>query len=67
MEKLNALHRGFYPNFCSIWEAFSMVEAITGKKQVYTHLAPNRIGDHICYYSYLLKMRAHYAAWEITI
>lgn len=44
-----------------------MVEAITGKKQVYTHLAQNRIGDHICYYSYLLKMRAHYAAWEITI
>jgi CDP-paratose 2-epimerase len=26
----------------------------------------NRIGDHICYYSDLSKMKAHYPAWDIT-
>jgi CDP-paratose 2-epimerase len=27
----------------------------------------NRIGDHICYYSDLRKMRAHYPKWDITL
>jgi CDP-paratose 2-epimerase len=27
----------------------------------------NRIGDHICYYSDLQKMKSHYPAWDITI
>lgn len=27
----------------------------------------NRIGDHICYYSDLTKMRDHYPHWDITI
>ena len=27
----------------------------------------NRIGDHICYYSDLRKMRAHYPGWNITV
>jgi CDP-paratose 2-epimerase len=26
----------------------------------------NRIGDHICYYSDLRKMREHYPAWDVT-
>jgi CDP-paratose 2-epimerase len=26
----------------------------------------NRIGDHICYYSDLRKMKAHYPAWTLT-
>ena len=26
----------------------------------------NRIGDHICYYSDLRKMKKHYPAWDIT-
>ena len=26
----------------------------------------NRAGDHICYYSDLRKMKAHYPAWDIT-
>jgi CDP-paratose 2-epimerase len=25
-----------------------------------------RIGDHICYYSDLRKIRAHYPAWRLT-
>jgi CDP-paratose 2-epimerase len=26
----------------------------------------NRIGDHICYYSDLTKMKSHYPDWGIT-
>jgi CDP-paratose 2-epimerase len=26
----------------------------------------NRVGDHICYYSDLRKMKAHYPSWDIT-
>ncbi len=53
-------------NSCSIFEAFSMVESLTGKQQHYTYLDENRIGDHICYYSDLRKMKAHYPDWTIT-
>ena len=54
-------------NSCSIWEAFQLVEGLTGKKPVYAYLEENRIGDHICYYSDLRKMQAHYPIWDITI
>jgi CDP-paratose 2-epimerase len=26
----------------------------------------NRIGDHICYYSDLRKMKSHFPAWDLT-
>lgn len=54
-------------NSCSILEAFALAEKFTGQKQVYTYVDQNRIGDHICYYSDLRKMRAHYPAWDITL
>ena len=54
-------------NSCSILEAFSIAESFTGKKQVHTYVDENRIGDHICYYSDLRKMRDHYPNWDITI
>jgi CDP-paratose 2-epimerase len=57
---------GGKPNSCSIWEAFTLVESLTGRKQVYRYLDDARIGDHICYYSDLRKMRDHYPAWKIT-
>lgn len=53
-------------NTCSIWEAFEMIEKLSGKKMLYDYTDENRIGDHICYYSDLSKMRAHYPAWDIT-
>ena len=43
-----------------------MVEDFTGKPQKYTYLEQNRVGDHICYYSDLRKMKAHYPGWTIT-
>jgi CDP-paratose 2-epimerase len=53
-------------NACSILEAFQMAEQVTGRPMSYRYLDENRIGDHICYYSDLRKMRMHYPAWEIT-
>ncbi len=53
-------------NSTSILEAFEIAERLTGKKQVFIYKDENRIGDHICYYSDLRKMRAHYPAWDIT-
>lgn len=57
---------GGLENACSILEAFQLVEELTGKPQHYTYLDENRIGDHICYYSDLSKMKAHYPNWTIT-
>ena len=54
-------------NSCSILEAFQLAEQFSGKKQSYTYLDENRIGDHICYYSDLAKMREHYPDWDIRI
>ena len=54
-------------NSCSILEAFAIAESFTEKKQVHTYVDENRIGDHICYYSDLRKMRDHYPNWDITI
>jgi CDP-paratose 2-epimerase len=52
-------------NSCSILEAFKMAEEYTGKKQVYTYMDQARIGDHICYYSDLSRMKAHYPKWNL--
>ena len=54
-------------NSCSILEAFKLAEKYSGKAMHYTYLNENRIGDHICYYSDLRKMRSHYPNWDITI
>jgi CDP-paratose 2-epimerase len=53
-------------NSCSILEAFLITERFTGNAQKFTYVDENRIGDHICYYSDLRKMKAHYPGWEIT-
>ena len=53
-------------NSTSILEAFKLAESFTGKAQVHTYVEQNRIGDHICYYSDLRKLRQHYPAWDIT-
>ncbi|HEX3728535.1 MAG TPA: NAD-dependent epimerase/dehydratase family protein [Opitutaceae bacterium] len=57
---------GGKPNSTSILEAFALTERFTGRKQVQTYMDQNRAGDHICYYSDLRKMRAHYPKWDIT-
>lgn len=54
-------------NSCSILEAFELTTSLTGRNQVFSYVDQNRIGDHICYYSDLCKMRNHYPNWNITI
>jgi len=53
-------------NSCSILEAFALTEAVSGRRQRYTYVDQNRVGDHICYYSDLRKMTSHYPGWSIT-
>jgi CDP-paratose 2-epimerase len=53
-------------NSVSILEAFKITETYSGRAQRFTVLETPRPGDHVCYYSDLRKMRAHYPAWDIT-
>lgn len=53
-------------NSVSILEAFRIAEKFSGRPQVFTYVDQARAGDHICYYSDLRKMRAHYPSWDIT-
>jgi CDP-paratose 2-epimerase len=53
-------------NSCSILEAFSLAAEVSGRQQVWTYVESNRIGDHVCYYSDLTKMKTHYPDWSIT-
>ena len=53
-------------NSVSILEAFDLIAKISGKPMKYTYIDQNRIGDHICYYSDLKKMKDHYPNWDIT-
>jgi CDP-paratose 2-epimerase len=54
-------------NTVSILEAFKLIEEISGKPMHYQYSENARIGDHICYYSDLRKMKAHYPQWDITL
>ncbi len=54
-------------NTVSILEAFKLIEEISGKPMRYQYSENARIGDHICYYSDLRKMKAHYPQWDITL
>jgi CDP-paratose 2-epimerase len=55
---------GRYSN-CSMQEAISQAEIITGNKMNYSYSEDNRIGDHIWYISDLSKFKNHYPNWEI--
>jgi len=58
---------GGLENACSILEAFETVATISGKPMEYEYVDQNREGDHICYYSNLRKMKAHYPGWTVEI
>ncbi len=53
-------------NSCSILEAFTLAEEISGRNQVHTYVEESRVGDPICSYSDLGKMQTHYPAWGGT-
>jgi CDP-paratose 2-epimerase len=51
-------------NSCSILEAFDICESFSGNKQRFEYIDDNRIGDHICYFSNLAKIKEHYPEFE---
>jgi CDP-paratose 2-epimerase len=53
-------------NSCSVLEAFDLVASLTHRPQVHSYVDEARRGDHICYYSDLRKMKAHYPGWNIA-
>ncbi|MGP1273233.1 MAG: NAD-dependent epimerase/dehydratase family protein [Phycisphaerales bacterium] len=53
-------------NAASLLECVSMIEERTGKRPNLTYSDTNRIGDHICYYSDLRKLKSHYPDWDLT-
>ena len=52
-------------NSVSILEAFNLIERITSIPMKFKYINTNRIGDHICYYSNLKKIKTHYPEWHI--
>jgi CDP-paratose 2-epimerase len=57
---------GGFENSCSILEAFALATEFSGIDQVWTYVESNRVGDHICYYSDLTKLKTHYPDWRVT-
>ncbi|MDZ4185073.1 MAG: NAD-dependent epimerase/dehydratase family protein [Desulfuromonadales bacterium] len=53
-------------NSCSILEAISLIESCSGQKQILRYDPQPRLGDHICYYSDLSKIKDHYPDWNIS-
>jgi CDP-paratose 2-epimerase len=49
---------------CSMMEAISICEEITGNKMNYKYSDDNRIGDHIWYISDTKKFKQHYPDWK---
>ena len=51
---------------CSMLEAITMCEEITGNKLSFSYTDNNRIGDHIWYISDVSRFQSHYPEWEFT-
>ena len=67
--KIGAVYNlgGGKDNSCSIIEAMSCIENITGKEFQSKYVDANRDGDHICYYTNLAKVKKDFPEWGITI
>jgi CDP-paratose 2-epimerase len=54
-------------NAASLKECVELIaRASGGKRPTLTYSDKNRVGDHICYYSDLRKLRSHYPEWRLT-
>lgn len=51
---------------CSMLEAITMCEEITGNKLSYSYSETNRIGDHIWYISDVSRFQSHFPSWQFT-
>lgn len=50
---------------CSMREAITLCESISGRKLDWTYLEDNRIGDHIWWISDVRKFQGHYPQWQL--
>ena len=50
---------------CSMLEAISLCEEITGREMRWTYSEQNRTGDHIWWISDVSRFREHYPRWEL--
>ena len=57
---------GGYENSISILETIYKIEEISGIKMNYSYSDIARVGDHICYYSNLKKIKKDYPKWSLT-
>lgn len=54
-------------NAASLLECVELISQISGgKRPKLSYSETNRIGDHICYYSDIRKLRQHYPGWSLT-
>lgn len=53
-------------NSVSILEAIKIIKKKTNIEMKYKLNKKNRVGDHICYYSNLSKIKKHYPKWKIS-
>jgi CDP-paratose 2-epimerase len=53
-------------NAASLLESIELIHAASGKRPQVSYSEQNRIGDHVCYYSDLSKLRMHYPQWKLT-
>jgi CDP-paratose 2-epimerase len=51
---------------CSMAEAISLCEQITGRPMNYAYSESNRIGDHIWWVSDVRHFQKHYPNWRLT-
>jgi len=50
---------------CSVLEAITMIEEMTGRRIDWTYSEANRMGDHIWWVSDIRKFMDHYPGWRI--
>ena len=53
-------------NAASLIECVDMIHQASGKRPQLEYNDQNRMGDHICYYSDLTKLRSHFPGWDLT-
>src|SRR5687767_15114835 len=51
-------------NAASLIECVEMIHKVSGKRPRLSYSETARVGDHICYYSDLRKLKAHYPGWK---
>lgn len=53
-------------NAASLLECVDLIETLSGHRPKLTYSDQNRVGDHICYYSDLRKVREHFPEWKLA-